>query len=78
MLLQYQPSLLLSREQEGKGNTSLKNMSPLSLASHWLELIYIDWETGKCSFYFGAAKYLTSKKGMGILLLEEKGEMDRE
>lgn len=53
-------------------------MSPLSLASHWLELIYIDWETGKCSFYFGAAKYLTSKKGMGILLLEEKGEMDRE
>lgn len=55
-----------------------ENTSPLSLASHWLELIYIDWETGKCSFYFGAAKYLTLKKGMGILLLEEKGEMDRE
>lgn len=30
-----------------------ENTSPLSLASHWLELIYIDWETGKCSFYFG-------------------------
>ena len=30
-----------------------ENTAPLPLASHWLELIYIDWETGKCWFYFG-------------------------
>ena len=42
------------RKKEEKGIPLLfENTSPLWLASHWLELIHIARETGKCSFYVG-------------------------
>lgn len=38
-----------TRGKKEKGIPLLsENTAPLLLASHWLELIYIDWETGKC------------------------------
>lgn len=53
-----------------------ENTSPLSLASHWLELIYIDWRQGNVVLILGS-QVSNFKKRKGNFIIKEKGEMDR-